>query len=77
EEIYFQTVLLNSEYAKNIVNDNLRYVSWKNAREESPAFLDNDDYEEIKMSNKLFARKFHEKHSEELKRRLMAEWLSL
>jgi hypothetical protein len=72
EEIYFQTVLLNSGYAKNIVNDNLRYVNWKHAQNESPAFLDKDDYEAIKRSNKLFARKFHETLSGELKSRLQA-----
>ena len=66
EEIYFQTVLLNSKYAFNIVNDNLRYIDWSSERER-PAFLDATDYEKIKLSNKLFARKFHETNSDKLK----------
>ena len=72
EEIYFQTILLNSKYAGNIVNDNLRYVDWNSGRGR-PAFLDNTDYEKIKLSNKLFARKFHETDSNELKQLLIKE----
>ena len=67
EEFYFQTILLNSNRACNIVNDNLRYIDWNSGRGR-PAFLDTTDYEKIKSSNKLFARKFHESDSEELKR---------
>jgi len=67
EEFYFQTILLNSNRACNIVNDNLRYIDWNSGRGR-PAFLDTTDYEKIKSSNKLFARKFHERDSEELKR---------
>jgi len=70
EEIYFQTLLLNSKYAGNIVNDNLRYVDWNSGRGGFPAFLDETDYDKIKTSNKLFARKFHENNSEELKKLL-------
>jgi len=71
EEIYFQSILLNSQYAKNTVNDNLRYVDWITGRGGNPAFLDMTDYEKIKDSNKLFARKFHEKDSEELRKKLI------
>ena len=28
-EIFFQTILLNSSLADNIVNDDLRYIEWK------------------------------------------------
>ncbi|MDR2474307.1 MAG: beta-1,6-N-acetylglucosaminyltransferase [Bacteroidales bacterium] len=67
EEIYFQTVLVNSEYHKNIITDNLRFIDWKSKRGSNPAFLDETDYEKIKNSNSLFARKFHEINSEGLK----------
>jgi len=70
EEIYIPTVLLNSEYAGNIVNDNLRYIDWSSGRGGFPAFLDATDYDKIKSSNKIFARKFHEESSEELKKLL-------
>ncbi|MFT5859680.1 MAG: hypothetical protein ACI865_001784 [Flavobacteriaceae bacterium] len=57
EEIYFQTVIMNSEHAKNVINDNLRFIDWENAKDGGPAFLDESDYERIVSSNKLFARK--------------------
>jgi hypothetical protein len=60
EEIYFQTILMNSEYSNNIINDNLRYIDWDSGRGGYPAFLDYTDYDKIKSSNKIFARKFHE-----------------
>ena len=71
EEIYFQTVLLNARDHRKIVNDNLRYIDWSPQRLGNPAFLDNTDYEKIIASNKLFARKFHEELSEDLKKQLM------
>jgi len=71
EEIYFQTVLLNSMFSNNITNDNLRYIDWVSGRGGYPAFLDETDYNIIKSSNKIFARKFHEKNSLELKALLL------
>jgi hypothetical protein len=49
----------------------LRYIDWASGRGGNPAFLDNTDYEKIKISNKIFARKFHENYSEELKRKIV------
>lgn len=70
EEICFQTILLNSKFSNSIINDNLRYIDWAFGCGSSPAFLDSTDYEKITSSNKIFARKFHEEKSEELKRLL-------
>ena len=74
EEMYFQTVIMNSEYAKNVVNDNLRYIDWNPDRtgkyETSPAVLDITDFEKVKNSNKLFARKFDSPISDKLKEAL-------
>jgi hypothetical protein len=75
EEIYFQTILLNSKYINNIINDNLRYIDWDSGRGGYPAFLDKTDYEKIKHSNKIFARKFHETKSEELKKIILENLL--
>jgi len=71
EEIYFQTILVNSEYIKNIVNDNLRFIDWNSESGDMPAFLDETYYEKIKESNKIFARKFHETNSNRLKNLLL------
>ena len=57
EEMYFQTILLNSEFKNFVVNDNLRYIDWNSGRGGYPAFLDASDFTGIVSSNKLFARK--------------------
>lgn len=57
EEIYFQTILLNSDHAINIINDNLRCIDWESGKGGYPAYLDEIDYDSIVKSNKLFARK--------------------
>ena len=57
EEIYFQTVIMNSKYSNNIVNDDLRYIDWESKRGGNPAFLDETDFKSLICSNMLFARK--------------------
>jgi hypothetical protein len=56
DEIFFQTILLNSELRDTIVNDNLRYIDWTQGRR--PAILKVRDFEALCSSPKLFARKF-------------------
>lgn len=58
--IYFQTILFNSPYLKNIINDNLRYIDWTYRRGSRPSYLDMSDYNKLITSNKIFARKFNE-----------------
>ena len=57
EEIYVQTVLMNSEHAENMVNDPLRFMDWENGNGFGPAFLTLENYNEMVSSNSLFARK--------------------
>lgn len=57
EELYFQTIIMNSEYASFIVNDIFRYIDWKSGRGGYPAILDITDFKHIEASNKVFARK--------------------
>jgi hypothetical protein len=57
EEIYFQTVIMNSEHSKNVINDNLRFIDWENGEDGSPAFLNENDFDRIVNTNNLFARK--------------------
>jgi hypothetical protein len=56
DEIFFHTILLSSELADTIVNDNLRYIDWTQGRR--PAILRARDFEALRASPKLFARKF-------------------
>jgi hypothetical protein len=58
DEIFFQTVLLNSPYRELIVNDNLRHIDWKDPNAGSPAVLTTADFPTLAASPKLFARKF-------------------
>jgi hypothetical protein len=56
DELFFQTIVLNSELRDTVVNDNLRYIDW--TRGKRPAILKSDDFEALRASPKLFARKF-------------------
>ncbi len=58
DEIFFQTILMNSPYRSRVVNDNKRYIDWSRGRGSSPTTLTKDDFQKMKKSNKLFARKF-------------------
>jgi hypothetical protein len=58
DELFFQTILLNSSLKKKIINDNLRYIEWRNLESGSPAILGKDDLDKLMESPKLFARKF-------------------
>lgn len=60
DEMFFQTILANSEYRSEIVNDNLRYIDWSRRGQvaQSPALLTFSDAEKILGSRALFARKF-------------------
>ncbi len=70
EEIYFQSVIMNSKFSKNVINDNLRYIDWNERNNSLPAILDIFDYRYIKKSNKIFARKFDPLVSEKLKQKI-------
>lgn len=57
DEYLFHTILYNSKYRDNMVNDNLRFIKWE-PEKVNPNTLTVNDYEEILASGKLFARKF-------------------
>lgn len=58
DELIFQTILINSSLADTIVNDDLRYIDWKDWNAANPGILDRSDFERLEKSTKLFARKF-------------------
>lgn len=58
DEIFFQTILMNSQHAESVVDDDLRYVEWTNWNDSRPAVLGTPDFAKIMASGKLFARKF-------------------
>jgi hypothetical protein len=57
DEIFFQTILLNSPLRDSIVNEQLHYVDWSGGGAH-PATLRAGDVDRALASGKLFARKF-------------------
>lgn len=57
DELFFQTVLMNSPLAGSVVDDHLRFVEWGDDPG-SPAVLRASDLDRMLASGKLFARKF-------------------
>ena len=59
DEIFFHTILLNSPLRGELVNDDLRYVEWRDPEVAGgPALLGTPDLEKVMSSTSLFARKF-------------------
>jgi len=56
DEIWIQTILMNSPLKEKVVNDDLRYIDWTTGPD-FPRILDYTDLEKIKDSKAIFARK--------------------
>ena len=64
DELFFNTILMNSDFKNNCVSDNvLRFMAWNGG---VPNTLLINDYEVLKNSDALFARKFDEKIDNEI-----------
>jgi len=57
DEIIIQTVVMNSPFKETVVRDNCRYIYFRK-EEHNPKILTADDFEILRNSEKLFARKF-------------------
>lgn len=74
EEFFFQTLFMNSnEWSERVENRELRYMDWSKGDGASPAYLTEDDYDRVRESGCLFARKFHPEMSKGLRDRLRDE----
>jgi hypothetical protein len=58
DEFIFQTILYNSDFKQDMVNDNLRYIDWSEAKP-SPKTLTVTDIPLLKQTECLFARKIN------------------
>jgi len=58
DEWFFQTIIMNSQYKTNVINNNLVYIDWNGNH---PEILQTKDKKSINKSNHFFARKFDEK----------------
>ncbi len=65
DEIYVQTLLLNSPLRDTVVGDDLHYIDWT-AGGARPKTLGAEDYERIIASGKLFARKFDQSYDSQI-----------
>ncbi|MFV8325993.1 beta-1,6-N-acetylglucosaminyltransferase [Flavobacterium sp. ZS1P14] len=63
EEFYFQTVIMNSNFAGKVDNNDLRYIDWAARNGNNPAILDDTDYEKLVQTEALFARRFEYPYS--------------
>lgn len=59
DEIIFQTLLFNSSFKSDIVNNNLRYIDWSDGLK-NPKLLTKADFSSMMKSGHFFARKFAE-----------------
>ena len=55
DELFFQTIIMNSPVKEKVVNDNLRYIQWDAT---SPSVLGLGNVTKLVASDKFFARKF-------------------
>ena len=70
EEMIFQTILMNSPFREDCMNDDLRYVKWLPGKS-NPEILTLENKPEIlQAGNKFFARKFDLDRSDSLIRSL-------
>lgn len=61
DEFVFQTILCNSPFKHNIVNNNHRYIKWIHQYHDAkrfPAILTEEDYDTLQSDEYHFARKF-------------------
>lgn len=57
DEFVITTIIMNSPFKEHTINNNLRYIDWSEGKD-SPKLFDLSDYEKIKNSKKMLARKF-------------------
>lgn len=58
DEMFFQTILMNSELRDEVVNDSKRFTDWSKRCVPTPAILLAEDVPRLERSGQFFARKF-------------------
>ena len=70
EEIFIQSIVMNSEFKNKVVSDDLRYIDWQTGPEFPKTFTIKDYNKILNIENKFFARKFNENIDNEIINRL-------
>jgi hypothetical protein len=65
DEIWVQSIIMNTELKDKVVNNDLRYIDWETGPE-FPKKLNENDLDKLERSNALFARKFDIKKDREV-----------
>jgi hypothetical protein len=65
DECFFQTIISNSAFRDRIVDDHLRYIDTEHPNPDVPRTLETSDFESLRRSPKIFARKFDPDRSKE------------
>lgn len=58
DEMFFQTIIMNSDFNNRVENNNLRYIDWTE-KKASPKELDIEDISKAIISDSYFARKIN------------------
>jgi hypothetical protein len=58
DEMFFQTLILNSPLKDRVINDNLFFIDFENPNPTRPRVFEKCDFERLANSPKLFGRKF-------------------
>jgi hypothetical protein len=76
DELFFQTLVMNSPFRARVLGRNFRYVQWPEDGARNPKILDEDDFERIRAARESegmhFCRKIDSRTSAALVPRLLA-----
>lgn len=72
DEMFFQTLVMNSPFRERVLGSNFRYVQWPESGSRNPKVLDEGDFERIAASRAHFCRKLDSRASAGLMPRLLA-----
>jgi hypothetical protein len=72
DEMFFQTLVMNSPFGARVLGKNFRYVQWPEHGARNPKVLDEGDFDRIAASGAHFCRKIDSQASAALVPRLVA-----
>jgi hypothetical protein len=71
DEMFFQTLVMNSPFRDRVLSQNFRYIQWPQQGARNPKVLDEADFERIRASGAHFCRKLDSRLSAGLLPRLI------
>lgn len=71
DELFFQTMIMQSHFASRVLSDNFRYIQWPAGGARNPKVLGEADFDQIRASHAHFCRKLDSRTSAALVQRLL------